>query len=207
MKGRRELLGVLCVFLQAYVRLLCLVPLKIQILSFSHSTDNQSERSIDDLMSVSRGGYLIQKPISSTYKYVDHILRYAEPADPMETQGITHLLFWTFSLYSLTTSAHQSPCCRYYVPNLLAFLQSQVILTPFCRTYKLQTLMFEIIFTFPLIPPTLLPCVLPCVDFGFGNFFQPGEPLATWCGSPPYAAPEVFEGQQYEGPQLDIWVR
>ncbi|CAF97483.1 unnamed protein product, partial [Tetraodon nigroviridis] len=44
-----------------------------------------------------------------------------------------------------------------------------------------------------------------CADFGFGNFFQPGKPLATWCGSPPYAAPEVFEGQQYEGPQLDIW--
>ncbi|XP_062844895.1 serine/threonine-protein kinase SIK2a isoform X2 [Trichomycterus rosablanca] len=42
-------------------------------------------------------------------------------------------------------------------------------------------------------------------DFGFGNFFQPGEPLTTWCGSPPYAAPEVFEGQKYEGPQLDIW--
>ncbi|XP_069470404.1 serine/threonine-protein kinase SIK2 isoform X2 [Ambystoma mexicanum] len=42
-------------------------------------------------------------------------------------------------------------------------------------------------------------------DFGFGNFYTAGEPLATWCGSPPYAAPEVFEGQQYEGPQLDIW--
>ncbi|XP_022530760.1 serine/threonine-protein kinase SIK2 [Astyanax mexicanus] len=42
-------------------------------------------------------------------------------------------------------------------------------------------------------------------DFGFANFFRTGEPLATWCGSPPYAAPEVFEGQQYEGPQLDIW--
>ncbi|XP_060799824.1 serine/threonine-protein kinase SIK2 [Neoarius graeffei] len=42
-------------------------------------------------------------------------------------------------------------------------------------------------------------------DFGFANFFQSGKPLATWCGSPPYAAPEVFEGQQYEGPQLDIW--
>ncbi|MGH0189093.1 UNVERIFIED_CONTAM: hypothetical protein FKN15_033190 [Acipenser sinensis] len=42
-------------------------------------------------------------------------------------------------------------------------------------------------------------------DFGFGNFFEAGEPLTTWCGSPPYAAPEVFEGQQYEGPQLDIW--
>ncbi|XP_030361223.1 serine/threonine-protein kinase SIK2 [Strigops habroptila] len=42
-------------------------------------------------------------------------------------------------------------------------------------------------------------------DFGFGNFYKSGEPLTTWCGSPPYAAPEVFEGQQYEGPQLDIW--
>ncbi|XP_067421373.1 serine/threonine-protein kinase SIK2 isoform X1 [Emydura macquarii macquarii] len=42
-------------------------------------------------------------------------------------------------------------------------------------------------------------------DFGFGNFYKSDEPLTTWCGSPPYAAPEVFEGQQYEGPQLDIW--
>ncbi|XP_003724832.1 serine/threonine-protein kinase SIK2 [Strongylocentrotus purpuratus] len=42
-------------------------------------------------------------------------------------------------------------------------------------------------------------------DFGFSNFFVPGEHLATWCGSPPYAAPEVFEGQKYDGPQLDIW--
>ncbi|XP_054982537.1 serine/threonine-protein kinase SIK1 [Sorex araneus] len=42
-------------------------------------------------------------------------------------------------------------------------------------------------------------------DFGFGNFYKPGEPLSTWCGSPPYAAPEVFEGREYEGPQLDVW--
>ena len=43
-------------------------------------------------------------------------------------------------------------------------------------------------------------------DFGFGNFFKEGEQLATWCGSPPYAAPEVFEGKKYTGPQVDIWV-
>ncbi|XP_064651382.1 serine/threonine-protein kinase SIK2-like [Lineus longissimus] len=42
-------------------------------------------------------------------------------------------------------------------------------------------------------------------DFGFGNFFTPGQHLATWCGSPPYAAPEVFEGKKYLGPQVDIW--
>lgn len=43
-------------------------------------------------------------------------------------------------------------------------------------------------------------------DFGFGNFYTGKEPLATWCGSPPYAAPEVFEGKKYQGPQIDIWV-
>ena len=49
--------------------------------------------------------------------------------------------------------------------------------------------------------------ILPVhLDFGFGNFFQSGKNLNTWCGSPPYAAPEVFEGKLYEGPQLDIWV-
>lgn len=42
-------------------------------------------------------------------------------------------------------------------------------------------------------------------DFGFSNFFHPDELLATWCGSPPYAAPEVFEGKRYVGPEIDVW--
>lgn len=42
-------------------------------------------------------------------------------------------------------------------------------------------------------------------DFGFSNYYSPGEQLATWCGSPPYAAPEVFEGKKYTGPEIDIW--
>ncbi|XP_069802474.1 serine/threonine-protein kinase SIK2-like [Dendropsophus ebraccatus] len=42
-------------------------------------------------------------------------------------------------------------------------------------------------------------------DFGFGNFYMEGRPLSTWCGSPPYAAPEVFQGKEYEGPLLDVW--
>ena len=43
-------------------------------------------------------------------------------------------------------------------------------------------------------------------DFGFSNFWSPVGHLDTWCGSPPYAAPEVFEGAQYRGPEIDIWV-
>ncbi|RKP16373.1 Pkinase-domain-containing protein, partial [Rozella allomycis CSF55] len=42
-------------------------------------------------------------------------------------------------------------------------------------------------------------------DFGFSNQFAPGQRLNTWCGSPPYAAPELFQGKEYTGPEVDIW--
>ncbi|KAK7106559.1 hypothetical protein V1264_017798 [Littorina saxatilis] len=42
-------------------------------------------------------------------------------------------------------------------------------------------------------------------DFGFSNFFTPAGPLKTWCGSPPYAAPELFEGKEYDAPKVDVW--
>ncbi|XP_041470128.1 serine/threonine-protein kinase SIK3-like, partial [Lytechinus variegatus] len=42
-------------------------------------------------------------------------------------------------------------------------------------------------------------------DFGFSNFFEKDNLLKTWCGSPPYAAPELFEGREYNGPKADVW--
>lgn len=67
-------------------------------------------------------------------------------------------------------------------------------------------MLFSCLEEFSFLSDLLLLTLVYLADFGFSNHFQEGMLLSTHCGSPPYAAPELFEGQQYDGPKVDIWV-
>ena len=43
------------------------------------------------------------------------------------------------------------------------------------------------------------------VDFGLSNIYPNNELLKTACGSPCYAAPEMINGELYNGLEVDIW--
>lgn len=42
-------------------------------------------------------------------------------------------------------------------------------------------------------------------DFGVSKLVKPGDIMMEQCGTPAYIAPEIFEGQGYQGYVSDIW--
>ena len=82
--------------------------------------------------------------------------------------------------------------------SLSSFLTSLDLLSPFLFLYL------------PLLPSSpplpLSPSSPPLPqDFGLSNSQRPGSLLQTHCGSPEYAAPELFiPGKEY-GPEVDVW--
>jgi serine/threonine protein kinase len=43
------------------------------------------------------------------------------------------------------------------------------------------------------------------LDFGFASFYMPFQALKTNCGSPCYAAPEIYDNVPYDGTLVDVW--
>ena len=92
-----------------------------------------------------------------------------------------------------TTSLPENLCRKIFIQVCLAveYMHSNHIVH---RDIKLENIIIEKTGTTKLI------------DMGFGNFIMGKDHLLrTFCGSPDYAAPELFFGKPYRGPPADMW--
>jgi len=48
-------------------------------------------------------------------------------------------------------------------------------------------------------------CEIIIIDWGFGAYWKYGTKLDTSCGTLYYASPEILSGQEYTGPEIDVY--
>lgn len=70
----------------------------------------------------------------------------------------------------------------------------------------IHPLNLSLVFLLPLSTSNVLCRAVKVGDFGFSTQVKNVDDLLnTFCGSPPYAAPELFNDVNYNGPSVDLW--
>lgn len=118
-------------------------------------------------------------------------------------RGATQILADHFGCWILPPAAHRSQRFKSMSFATLLLFSFQLF-----RVGKISSISLFVFLYFLKAENLLLDAQgnVKIADFGFSNFWSSEHHLDTWCGSPPYAAPEVFLGQKYTGPEVDIWV-
>jgi serine/threonine protein kinase len=93
------------------------------------------------------------------------------------------------STYGALSESSVHPLARQMI-SALCYLHFKNILH---RDLKLENI---------LVDKEIRQCKL--IDFGLSNFWHQGKEMQTFCGSPEYAAPELFMKESY-GPAVDTW--
>lgn len=118
MESRCVIPTALCILLE--FRLVCHVPLKIKIRFRPNIHATNQEAALMMSCSVSEGVYLMQRPVSSTYKYAGRIMDYAKPAGLLgghKTCSTFHLAFFFIFMCSASSAA----CFSHHLPGLSLF--------------------------------------------------------------------------------------
>lgn len=97
--------------------------------------------------------------------------------------------------------------CNWIPGILLSAMSSPVDLdiTLLCVFIQLSVGVIYTCFRTPVSTCLHLSACCDVADFGLSVTFSKDELMKTHCGSPEYAAPELFANREKYGPEIDVW--